>query len=150
MKKIIVASLIAGLFASSSAFATPPTTTATPITLTNGFVALRAGTATNINLAQQFAITAIASRAGFVKNNFESTLSANVAAGVSDLAATNRFGAVAGSNKGYTVFTGSSVGGSVSQCGPQVDKGVGNLAATLAVTATLNLANANGCGIATP
>lgn len=147
MKKIIVASLIAGLFASASALAAGPTTP-TPITLTNGFTPLRAAAATNINLAEQFAITAIQSRAGFVKNNFESTLSANVAAGVSDLAATNRFGAVAGSNKGYTVFTGSSVGGSVSQCGPQVDKGITNLAATLAVTATLNLANANGCGIA--
>ncbi|MFP6797932.1 MAG: hypothetical protein VCA39_02350 [Pseudomonas sp.] len=145
MKKIIAASLFAGFFASASVLAAGPTTP-TPITLGDGYTQLRVGTATNINLAEQFAITAIPARAGFVKNNFESTLSANVAAGVSDLAASNRFGAVAGSNKGYTVFTGSSVGGSVSQCGQQVLKTIDDLASTLAVTATLNLANANGCG----
>lgn len=146
MKKIIVASLVAGLFASTGAFATGGTTP-TAKQLVNGYLEFRAGTATNINVAEQFAVTALAGRTGFVKNNFESTLSANVAAGVSDLAATNRFGAVAASNKGYNVFTGSSVGGSVAQCGPQVGKDATNLAASLVVTGTLNLANANGCGI---
>jgi hypothetical protein len=140
MKKIIVASLVAGLFASTGAFATGGTT-ATAKQLVNGYLEFRAGAATNINVAEQFAVTARAGRTGFVKNNFESTLSANVAA-------TNRFGAVAASNKGYNVFTGSSVGGSVAQCGPQVGKDATNLAASLVVTGTLNLANANGCGIA--
>lgn len=146
MKKIIVASLVAGLFASTGVFA-GGATTPTAKQLVDGYLSFRAGTATNINLAEQFAVTAIAGRTGFVKNNFESTLSANVAAGVSDLAGTSRFGAVAGSNKGYVVFTGSSVGGSVSQCGPQVGKDTPNLASSLVVTGTLNLANANGCGI---
>ena len=147
MKKIIAVSLLAGLFATSAFAGTPTTPTAR--TLVDGYLELRSGTATNINLAEQFALTARTSRAGFVKNNFETTLSANVAAGVSDLAGTSRFGTVAGSNKGYTVFTGSSVGGSVSQCGPQVDKAKAtNLAAGLVVTGTLDLANANGCGIA--
>ncbi|WP_339729984.1 hypothetical protein [uncultured Pseudomonas sp.] len=150
MKKIIAASLVAGLFASTGVFASGAAVTPTPKQLVAGYLEFRAGSATNINLAQQFAVTAIAGRSGFVKNNFESTLSANVAAGVSDLAATNRFGAVAGSNKGYAVFTGSSVGGSVSQCGPQILKTVTNLAASEVDGDTLNLANANGCGIATP
>lgn len=150
MKKIIVASLVAGLFASTGVFASGGGTTPTAKQLVPGYLEFRAGSAANINLAEQFAVTAIAGRTGFVKNNFESTLSANVAAGVSDLAATNRFGAVAGSNKGYAVFTGSSVGGSVSQCGPQILKTVTNLAASAVATGTLNLANANGCGIATP
>ena len=144
MKKIIVASLVAGLFASTGVFAAPTVKQLVP-----GYLEFRAGGATNINLAEQFEVRAIAGRTGFVKNNFESTLSANVSAGVSDLAATNRFGAVAASNKGYVVFTGSSVGGSVAQCGPQIDKSEALLAAKLVATGTLNLANANGCGIAT-
>ncbi|MOA33126.1 hypothetical protein D3C78_1543940 [compost metagenome] len=67
-------------------------------------------------------------------------------AGLVDEAANNRMGVVAGSNKGYTVFTGSSVGGSVAQCGKQAVKGTDvDLAAKYVVTASVNLANANGC-----
>lgn len=149
MKKIVAATLIAGLFSSAGAFAAGGGGAVTPtaVALANGYVQMRAASSDKINLAEQFALTALGNRAGFVKNNFEATLSANVAAGVTDDAANNRFGTVAGSNKGYTVFTGSSVGGSVSQCGQQVKKGDdANLAASLVVAGTLVLANANGCG----
>lgn len=149
MKKIITASLFAGLFASASAFATPPaagTAVAVPLAA-NAYVPV-GDVGTNINVARQFIITAIPNpvRSGFVKNNFESTLSANVVAGVIDNAANSRFGVVAGSNKGYNVFTGSSVGGSVTQCGPQVAKTVENLGVSEVDAGTLVLANPNGCG----
>ncbi|MNR69288.1 hypothetical protein D3C85_1944220 [compost metagenome] len=54
-------------------------------------------------------------------------------------------GVEAGSNKGYTMFTGSSVGGSVSQCGDPVAKGTKDLAASLVTGAKLDLSLANGC-----
>lgn len=146
MKKIITASLITGLLCSATAFAAP-TNNKTDVTLTaNAYVAV-GSVANNINLARQFNILAIDNRAGFVKNDFESTLSANVVAGAFDNAQNNRFGVTAASNKGYNVFTGSSVGGSVAQCGDPVDKGQqGDLAAALVVAGTLVLANPNGCG----
>ncbi|XLY89042.1 hypothetical protein ACK8QS_04240 [Ectopseudomonas mendocina] len=145
MKKIVAATLFAGLFSSVSAFAAgvPQLTVA----LANGYNELRAAGNANINVAQQVNLNAQAGRVGFVKNNFQGTLSANVAAGVNEDPVNNRFGSVAGSNKGYTVFTGSSVGGSVSQCGPQVAKTTENLAASLVKNDTLVLANANGCGL---
>ena len=139
MKKIIAATLVAGLFASAGAFAAPTT-----VTLVTGYNSI-GDVATDINIARQFTLTAIASRAGFIKNSFDATLSANVVAGVVDDAANNRLGVVAGSNKGYTVFTGSSVGGSVSQCGDPVAKTVTNLAASLVLTGTVDLTKANGC-----
>mgnify|MGYP007082583608 CR=1 FL=1 len=145
MKKIVAATLFAGLFSSVSAFAGGVADI--DVTLADGYNEFRLGTATDINLAQQVNITAIPSRAGFVKNNFQATLSANVAAGVVDDATGNRFGAVAGSNKGYTVFTGSSVGGSVSQCGDQVAKTVSGLASSLVEEDSLDLDNANGCAL---
>ena len=144
MKKIIAATLFASVFASAAANAS---TSATSVQLTaNSYVAIGAATDANINLARQYNLLAVASRAGFVKNNFEATLSANVVAGVNDNATNNRMGVVAGSNKGYTAFTGSSVGGSVAQCGAVVAKNTANLAASLVVSGTLVLANANGCG----
>lgn len=145
MKKIIAAALFAGAFVSAGAHAAG---TPTPITLASGYNPI-GNVTTNINLARQYAFTAIPSRAGFIKNNFEGTLSANVIAGLTDDAANNRMGVIAGSNKGYVLFTGSSVGGSVSQCGPQIAKSVTNLAATAVIETNLVLANANGCGITT-
>lgn len=145
MKKIIAAALFASIFASATANAG---TTPTSVKLKDGYNAIGDAT-TNINLARQFNIEALPNRAGFIKNNFEATLSANVVAGLHDDATNNRMGVVAGSNKGYTVFTGSSVGGSVSQCGPQVAKSVKDLSASLVVDGTLVLDNANGCGITT-
>lgn len=148
MKKIIATALFAGLFVSTGAFATPPASGPVVVTFTaNAFVPV-GDVNTNINVARQYTMTAIAApvRSGFVKNNFESTLSANVIAGAIDNAQNSRFGVVAASNKGYNVFTGSSVGGSVAQCGAQVEKTVANLGASLVVAGTLVLANANGCG----
>lgn len=146
MKKIITASIFAGLFVSTGVFAGVGPTTPTAVVLTaNAYVAV-GDVATNINLARQFAITAVPLRAGFVKNDFEATLSSNVIAGAFDNAANNRFGVIAGSNKGYNVFTGSSVGGSVSQCGKPAVKGTDvDLGAKYVVTGSLALANANGC-----
>ncbi|MNC68061.1 hypothetical protein D3C75_1186120 [compost metagenome] len=67
-------------------------------------------------------------------------------AGVIDDAANNRMGVIAGSNKGYVVFTGSSVGGSVAQCGKPAVKGTDvDLAAKYVVVASVDLTKANGC-----
>ena len=142
MKKIIAAALFASIFASATANAG---TTPTTVELDDGYNEIGDAT-TNINLARQFNIQAIDKRAGFIKNGFEATLSANVFAALTDDADNNRMGVVAGSNKGYTVFTGSSVGGSVSQCGDPVAKDTAGLATTLVKSDTLVLANANGCG----
>ena len=142
MKKIIAAALFASIFASATANAG---TTPTTVELANGYNKIGDET-TNINLARQFNIQALPNRAGFIKNNFEATLSANVVAGLHDDATNNRMGVVAASNKGYNVFTGSSVGGSVSSCGKQVTKGTGNLAASEVNDKSLVLDNANGCG----
>lgn len=138
MRKIVSIALVAGLFASAGAFA------AADVQLVDGYVDVIAPTAGSNN-AEKLALLAIDDRAGFVKNDFDVTISANVSIGVSDDAANNVFGAIAGSNKGYTVFTGSSVGGSVSQCG-DIEKTATGKAASLVVTANLDLDAANGCG----
>lgn len=140
MKKIIAASLFAGLFASVGATAAP-----TVVTLVASTPTAVGNVTTDINLARQFTMTAIDNRAGFVKNTFDSTLSANVIAFVIDDAVDNRFGVSAGSNKGYVVFTGSSVGGSVSQCGDPIAKGTANLAASAVTGAEMDLDEPNGC-----
>jgi len=100
----------------------------------------------SINVAQTGTLTAINGRAGFIKQNFDFTVSANVVLGMTDDATSNRLGVIAGSNKGYNVFTGSSVGGSVSACGGQVGKTQENLGASQVTSTNLVLDNANGCG----
>lgn len=146
MKNILNASLFVALLSSNAAFATPPANTKVAVPLAaNAYVGV-GSVATNINLARQFSFTALPQRAGFVKNSFDGTLSANVVAGVFDNAANNRFGVSAGSNKGYNVFTGSSVGGSVAQCGDPIAKTITDLGASEVKTGILNLENANGCG----
>jgi hypothetical protein len=145
MKKIIAASLFAGLF-TSAAFATTPTPDINVDLSGGGYKAV--GSLTDkINLARSGLMTAQASRAGFVKNNFEFTISANVVAGINEDVANGRFGVIAGSNKGYVVFTGTSVGGSISQCGPLIGKQVGNLAASAVITANLAFGQPNGCNL---
>lgn len=140
MKNIIATTLAAGLLASFGAYAAP-----TEVQLADGYNAIDT-VGDDINLARQFTILAIDNRAGVIKNDFDATLSANVIASLVDDAANNRIGVIAGSNKGYTVFTGSSVGGSVSQCGDPVAKGTTDLAATLVTADNLDLNEANGCG----
>ncbi|WP_313240480.1 hypothetical protein [Stutzerimonas kunmingensis] len=144
MKKIIAAALFAGTFVSAGAHAG---STPEDVQLVAATYAAIGDVGTDINLARQFNILAIDNRAGVVKNSFEATLSANVIAGIIDSAETNRIGVVAGSNKGREVFTGSSVGGSVSQCGPQIEKGVDNLAASAVADSALDLTEPNGCGL---
>jgi hypothetical protein len=141
MKKMTAAALCVGLFASGGAFAEADI----KVTLKNGYLPVGDLT-TNINNARTVEFTAQANRAGFVKNNFESVLSANVVAGINEDPDNNIIGVVAGSNKGYNVFTGTSAGGSVSQCGAQVAKGTTNLGASLVVTGSLDLEEPNGCG----
>lgn len=141
MKKFAAAVLFSA--ATTSAFAGGTATTPTAVQLVDGYNAL--GTSA-VNVAKAYALTPIASRAGFIKNPFEVTLSANVIAGLNDNAANSRMGVIAGSNKGYNVYTGSSVGGSVTQCGTPVAKNVTNLAASEIVTGSLVLANDNACG----
>lgn len=144
MKKIIVASL-ATLFV-SSAFATPPAPTADiTVDLSGGGYKAVGNLTDKINLARSGRMTAQANRAGFVKNNFEFTLSANVVAGVNEDAANSRFGVIAASNKGYVLFTGTSVGGSIAQCGQPIAKTETNLAASQVVTGNLAFGQANGC-----
>lgn len=142
MKKILAASM-AALFV-SSAFATP----ADPdvkVDLAGGGYKEVGSLTDKINLARSGLMTAQPNRAGFVKNNFEFTLSANVVAGVNEDAANSRFGVIAASNKGYVLFTGTSVGGSISQCGQPIAKTETNLAAKEVGTANLAFGKANGC-----
>lgn len=140
MKKILSAVVLSAFGFSGSALAATDIT----VTLADGFLAV-GDVATKINLARQGLMEARDDRAGFVKNDFEFTISANVIAGVLEEPVDSRFGVVAGSNKGYTVFTGSSVGGSISQCGDVVLKTVDNLAASEVKDGALDLDNANGC-----
>lgn len=142
MKKIIAASLLAGLF-TSAAFASAPTPDIT-VTLADGYVPV-GNLVDKINLARSGVMTARASRAGFVKNNFDFTLSANVAAGINEDAVNSRFGVISGSNKGYVLFTGTSVGGSISQCGQPILKTVDNLAASAVLGTNLAFGQPNGC-----
>lgn len=144
MKKIIAATLFVSLFASAGAFATTGPTKIT-IALASDTFAPVGSLTQDINVARQGTMTAQANRAGFVKNSFDFTVSANVVAGVIEEPADSRFGVTAGSNKGYNVFTGSSVGGSIAQCGAPVAKTIPNLGGSLVVAGTLNLDNANGC-----
>ncbi len=96
-----------------------------------------------VNTSVDYSLTAVAARAGFVKNNLLVTTSANVLVGVQDQ--TVRFGVVAGSNKGRNVFTGTSDGGSVTQCGASTSGTT--FANTLVVTGTLQMDGSiqNGC-----
>ncbi|MNG39466.1 hypothetical protein D3C84_1275650 [compost metagenome] len=66
--------------------------------------------------------------------------------GINDNNTNSRMGVIAGSTKGYNVFTGSSVGGSVTQCGTTVTKDTDLLAASEVVTGSLVLDNDNACG----
>jgi hypothetical protein len=143
MKKVLASAVVCSLFFSGAALATGPVRL--DAVLADGYNDI-APLARQINLAQTGTLTAIPNRAGFVKQNFDFTVSANVALGMSDDATNNRLGVVAGSNKGYNVFTGSSVGGSVSSCGDQVLKTIANLAASEVAEDALDFDAANGCG----
>lgn len=144
MKKFAAAVLMAGF--TSVAFA-GTVTEPVDVQLADDAFAAVGDTDTNINIPRPFNILAVADRAGFVKNTFQVTLSANVIAGIFDNNANNRMGVIAGSNKGYTLFTGSSVGGSVAQCGDPVASDTADLAASLVVEASVDLDADNGCAL---
>lgn len=144
MKKLSAAILLSSFAFASSAFA-GTTTTAVTVQLADGYNAVGSVTDTTLNVPRAYAIAPVASRAGFVKSAFEAVLSANVIAGLVDSGSTNRMSVIAGSNKGYNVFTGSSVGGSVAQCGQPVGKTVTNLGASLVVTGSVSLTTDNAC-----
>lgn len=140
MKNFAKVSAVVALMGAASAFAAP-----TEIQLADGYNEI-GDVAVDINLARQYTLQAIADRDGFVKNDFDATLSANVIAAVEDNNGQSRFGVIAASNKGYNVFTGSSVGGSVAQCGDQLEnKNTDGLATTLVTDGNLDLDEANGC-----
>lgn len=106
------------------------------------------GSASIKNSSQSAKILAIKDREGFVKNDFEITVSANV--GIAALDENTRFGVIAGSNRGRAVFTGTSEGGSVTQCGDLVKKDKKDGGASLVTDAVLVLDNPNGCEPAKP
>lgn len=144
MKKFAAAVLLTGF--ASGVFAGTVTTPVDVQLVADNYAAM-GDTTTNINIPRPFNVLAIASRAGFVKNDFQVTLSANVIAGINDNNTNNRMGVIAGSTKGYVLFTGSSVGGSVAQCGDPVATDVANLAASLVVAGSVDLDADNGCGL---
>lgn len=142
MKKILNLGLIATAVLSFSAMADDPVKGQLEANKLVPIVAL----ADIGNSSKSADILAIDDRKGFVKNNFAITVSANV--GISALDDNTRFGVVAGSNRGRAVFTGTSEGGSVSQCGGLADtskKGdEAETGATFVATA-LDLDEPNGC-----
>ena len=137
MKKIFAPLVaIAALSAAVNVSAAP-----TVVALTaNTYVPLAAAA---VNSSVDYSLTAVLARAGFVKNDLLVTTSANVLVGVQDQ--TVRFGVVAGSNKGRNVFTGTSDGGSVTQCGASTSGTT--FANTLVVAGTLQMNGTiqNGC-----
>ena len=147
MKKYLIASLAtSALMVSSVAFAANNNNALGNVQLTAGQIVTVIAPGAVVNIPSIGTFLPVAARAGFVKNPFDFVISANNAVLVQDDAANSRFGVAVGSNKGYGVYTGSSLGGSVAQCGTLVAKGTANLAASLVVDNTLVLANANGCG----
>ena len=145
MKKILNLGLIATAVLSFSAMAEDSDTKAKGQLEAGELVTIvgKDGSASISNSSQSAEIKAIDKREGFVKNNFEITVSANV--GIAALDDNTRFGVVAGSNRGRAVFTGTSEGGSVTQCGDLVEKTKEDGGASLVKGTTLALDNANGC-----
>ena len=150
MKKILNLGLIATAVLSFSAMADdPPAVVKGQLALGNLVPIVAVADIDNSSVSAD--ILAVEKRGGFVKNNFAITVSANV--GISALDDNTRFGVVAGSNRGRAVFTGTSEGGSVSQCGGLADtskKGTEAETGATFVATALDLDAANGCKIAQP
>ena len=144
MKNILNLGLIATAVLSFSAMATEPKVTSGELKLGALVPIVAVNDIDNSSVSAE--IEAIDDRGGFVKNDFAITVSANV--GISALDDNTRFGVVAGSNRGRAVFTGTSEGGSVSQCGGLADtskKGENAETGATLVANALNLDLANGC-----
>ncbi|UPQ81988.1 hypothetical protein M0M42_16515 [Pseudomonas knackmussii] len=131
MKKILLSSLMMALSAGASAAAYTPGQNSATAGVANPTV---------------FTYTATANRAGFVKNDFDFTVSANTIVRATENG--SRSMAVAAvSGRGRNLFTGHSDGGSVSQCGASLTADAAKTEATVvALLSNLNVANANGCG----
>lgn len=136
--------LCLGAMFSGSAFAATAGEFADAQLVADTFVAVIAS-GDEQNQSATGSLLAVADRAGFVKNDFEITISANVALGVID--EDTRFGVISGSNKGRALYTGSSDGGSVTQCDDLIDKDTAGLAGSLVVAGSIDLDEPNGCGI---
>lgn len=154
MKNIFkLSTLFLGICASSVALASSAGAPATDKQLVAGYNTIVATTDIK-NASQNFNIKPIADRAGFVKNEFQVTVSANVGLGANDDNTAGfvgqRFAVVAGSNRGRAVFTGTSEGGSVAQCGELVAKDTPNGGASLVVEGRIDYTKVNGCGAPAP
>lgn len=141
MKKILLASLFAAGTMAVPFLAHAQATPDVEIDLVDGYNEV-IGEGDVSNNPQLVAFTAIDDRAGFVKNNFEITISSNVAIGFVD--DQTRAGVIAGSNRGRVVFTGTTLGGSIAQCGDI--QTAPDFAAELVQDGNLDLDSANGCG----
>lgn len=131
------------LFVAASGYAAIASSAASPV-LTPGGVVVNT---VNNTASQKVTVTAIgtagtrSSRTGFVKNDFEVTISATVEIVAADT--NTAFGVGAGSSKGRAVFTGHSDGGSVTQCGDLAASSSDG--ATLLTTSTLDMAKRDAC-----
>ncbi len=114
MKKIAIASLL--VLSSSFVFAADKQLVQDPTGATK-LVILAPDAVTNN--ATNFVMKKSADDKGFVKNDFNFTVSANVAMTVADSG--RAFGVITGSPKGRNVYTGLSEGGSIKECGDQTD-----------------------------
>lgn len=105
-------------------------------------------TAAGIGQPEVFTYTAVAARAGYVKNDFDFTMSAWSIGRAIESADVRQMSVGVVSARGRGHFTGNSDGGSVSQCGdllPAADaKDTANLVALLDQTSTDVAAN-SGC-----
>lgn len=113
MKKIAIASLLA--LSSSMTYAADAITD--PQLVSNG-TAIPVLTAEQVtNDAQNLLMKKATDNKGFVKHDFNFTVSANVAMTVADSG--RAFGVATASPKGRNVYTGLSEGGSIKECGDQ-------------------------------
>lgn len=137
MKKILIAA--ATLFAASSAMAAP-----TPYTHTAGNT-----TTTPVGEPVVYTYTATAARAGYVKNDFDFTMSAwSIGKAVEPATGGAQLSVGVVSARGRGVYTGNSNGGSVSQCGTLVTAAdAKDLTKVLALLGRVSVADtvANGC-----
>ena len=143
MKTILNLGLIASAVLSTSVMAADASSKAAIPLITGGAITDVVPIASVTNVSQNIELTALPNRAGFVKNDFEITTSANVALAAFD--DNTRFGVLAGANRGRAVFTGTSQGGSVAQCGSLVAKDTPNGGASLVVTGSFDFDAENGC-----
>lgn len=141
MKKVLFTALL--LSFTGSAFATVGTAAA-PTAYDIGDDTSAAG----IGQPEVFTYTAVAARAGYVKNNFDFTMSAWSIGRAIESADVRQMSVGVVSARGRGLYTGNSDGGSVAQCGDLLSaadaKTTSNLVDLLDQTSTDAAAN-SGC-----